>query len=614
MNIRNKTLLIISVTLIGLIILVYVASRVIVISSFVQLEADLMRRNLERVVNALDADLSAFNRSSEDWAFWQDTYEYVLGENPAYARINLIDETWETLRLNAVVYMTTTGEILYSTGYDLRNNRAVPLPASLLPHLGADSPLRNLPDLRSAHSGILLLPEGPMLVVSHNILTGDRAGPVYGLLIWGRYLDSGEIARLGEATRLSLNVYTLDDASVPADVAAIQPELLADFDASVPAVAAAPVRTHTLDDRTIAGYALLPDIYGSPALVLRVDMPRSVFAQGEASVSYFLLALLVNGLVFGVVVIVLLDRFVLSRLGKLSSSVEQVGHSGDLRARVPTGGSDELAQLGDQINAMLAALEVSQEALQAAKDSAESASRAKTVFLANMSHELRTPLNAVIGYSELIIEECEDAGYSALIPDLNKIHASGQHLLKLVNDVLDLSKIEAGKMEIAPENVNIAQMLADVVNHVSPEAERNGNKLVTHIEPGIETLFTDPVKLRQILVNVANNACKFTSDGQVDLDVRRAAPDGALLFVVRDTGIGMTAEQIEKLFQDFTQADGSTTRRYGGTGLGLSISKRFAEMLGGGITVESTPEGGSTFTLRLPAYTLAAASATSETV
>lgn len=243
------------------------------------------------------------------------------------------------------------------------------------------------------------------------------------------------------------------------------------------------------------------------------------------------------------------------------------------------------------------------------KDLAEAANVAKSQFLANMSHELRTPLNAVIGYSEMLKEEALDMGAGETMgPDLDRIRGAGKHLLSLINDVLDLSKIEAGKMELFVEEVDLAATLDDVVGTVRPLVEKNDSRLVIEVEPEIGLVRTDTTKLRQSLLNLLSNAAKFTQGGEVRLVVRRSVHDarGWVEFEVRDTGIGMTEEEISRLFQAFNQADASTTRKYGGTGLGLAITRRFARMLGGDVTVESLVGKGSTFRMTIPTETLAA--------
>ena len=258
-------------------------------------------------------------------------------------------------------------------------------------------------------------------------------------------------------------------------------------------------------------------------------------------------------------------------------------------------------------NASLAAAseqaEAAREQAEVARGHAESANRAKSAFLANMSHELRTPLSAVIGYSEMLEEEAEESGERAMLGDLGKIKANAKHLLSLINDVLDLSKIEANKMETRLETIEVAGFARDAASTVETLMRRRANTLTVDLGPALGSMHSDAVKLRQCLFNLLSNAAKFTENGRVVLRVRRDSEGGAdwLLFEVEDSGIGMSREQIDRLFQRFVQADETTTRRYGGTGLGLALTRAFARLLGGTVTVTSQEGQGTCFTLRLPA-------------
>lgn len=245
----------------------------------------------------------------------------------------------------------------------------------------------------------------------------------------------------------------------------------------------------------------------------------------------------------------------------------------------------------------------SQLELGVARDKALEASRAKSAFLANMSHELRTPLNAIIGYSEMLQEEASDSGQDDFVPDLKKVHGAGKHLLNLINDILDLSKIEAGKMELYLENFDAAQVVQEVATTIHPLVQKAGNSFEIHCDPDIGSMYNDETKVRQSLLNLLSNASKFTQQGTILLKVSRFSNNRAdwLRFEVTDTGIGMSEEQVGRLFQPFTQADASTTRRYGGTGLGLAITKRFCQMMGGDVSVSSKSGQGSVFTITLPA-------------
>ena len=258
--------------------------------------------------------------------------------------------------------------------------------------------------------------------------------------------------------------------------------------------------------------------------------------------------------------------------------------------------------VGDDMVGMLALYHDISELLQARRE-AEGASRSKSQFLANMSHELRTPLNAIIGYSEMLVEEAEDAGNEAMLADLAKIHSAGRHLLSLINDILDLSKIEAGKMDLFVEDFELGPVVEDVVATAQPLAEKNGARLETAGLEDLGVMRSDVTRIRQVLLNLLSNACKFTQEGTVRLSVtrERTGDDDRVRFVVSDDGIGMSPEQLERLFQAFTQASASTAARFGGTGLGLAISRQFCRMMGGDIEVASEEGKGSTFTVSLPA-------------
>ncbi len=263
-----------------------------------------------------------------------------------------------------------------------------------------------------------------------------------------------------------------------------------------------------------------------------------------------------------------------------------------------------LASFGQQIGVAVERIRVDeqnhriQRELEAARNEALEASRIKTEFLANMSHELRTPLNAIIGYSELLREDAEDASQPAMVDDLDKIRSAGKHLLSLINTVLDLAKVESGQVVLDVIEFQIHNLCREVANTVHPLVGTNRNTFELDVPAELGSMTADDTKLRQVLINLIGNACKFTEGGTIALRARRDGDE--VVFDVADSGIGMSQEQVGRIFTPFVQADASTTRKYGGTGLGLSVSKQFVELMGGDLSVTSEPNVGSTFTVRLP--------------
>ncbi len=363
-------------------------------------------------------------------------------------------------------------------------------------------------------------------------------------------------------------------------------------------------------------------------LFLQSDMRQwSMRARRYASI--LIIFVLVSGL-FAFFVSSRLQGLISNPILHLEDTMRMVSANKNYAVRAVKSYGDEIGRLIDGFNTMLSEIQQRDTALQStngelktrtqeleeeishrkqtqeellnAKHAAEEANRAKSTFLANMSHELRTPLNAIIGYSEMLEEETRDSGKIENVQDLRKIQASGKHLLSLINDVLDLSKIEAGKMVLHLEAFEVSQVIEEMVTTLQPAAAKNGNSIHVHLADNVNMMRADITKVRQILFNLLSNACKFTDRGTVSVNVEQIKVEDRdwIQFQVRDTGIGISAKQKENLFQEFAQADASIARKYGGTGLGLAITHRFVQLMKGCIWVESEPGQGAVFTVRLP--------------
>ncbi|MEG3986011.1 urea ABC transporter substrate-binding protein [Microcoleus sp. S28C3] len=381
-------------------------------------------------------------------------------------------------------------------------------------------------------------------------------------------------------------------------------------------------------------YLLTIEAASAPAAGVPEAAMAVLVQQTLALVSHtqhWLLGALVLSSIAGIVGFVSVSA-IIRNLGLLRQTAEQMA-SGDLTARSPVVSNDAIGVLSSTLNTMaqqisnlLNGLELRQRQLEersreleVAKNAAEAANRAKSTFLANMTHELRTPLNAIIGYSELLQEEALELGEEEFVMDLASINMAGKQLLSIISDILDISKIEAGKMTLFLETFEVLNLIEQVVTTVQPLLGKNGNTLIVNCDPNIGTIYSDSSKLRQALLNLVSNAAKFTDRGKITINVwkekeevlpidnsEELSPDPSqcqkpsIVFQVSDTGIGMTEDQVSRLFGAFTQADDSTTRRYGGTGLGLTISRKFCQMMGGDITLETEFGCGSTFTIGLP--------------
>ena len=351
------TLIVIIFTLICLIILLSAASKAIFNKRFSELEKTDVRQNAERAFSALSDDLATLNTTAGDYAGWDETYAFIEENNDRYI-VNFNDSTFVKLRLNLLLLIDNSARIVYGKGFDLKDNKEVPYAESLNKHLFPESVLLKHNDTDSSVAGIVLLEEGPMLIASRPIITSEYKGPARGTLVMGRFLDSNEISRLAETTKLSISLQNINDPRAPHDF-----QTSADFLSGQ-----APVFIQPLNTYSIAGYVLIKDIYEKPALFLKVDMPRAIYRQGQISILYFILAIVAVGLAFGAVTMLLLEKLILSRLANLSKSVNEIGTISNLSARLSIPGNDEVSRLAEKVNDMLDALEQSQCEL---KDSEE---------------------------------------------------------------------------------------------------------------------------------------------------------------------------------------------------------------------------------------------------
>jgi len=602
MTLRRQTLLIIATTIVGLLAALQATSGLILNRDFASLEARATREKARRFLQALQADITALDAMVKDWSEWDDTYEFIVSRDPGYVSSNLSNAGLVSNDLDFAIQVDPEGSVVLAVAATDESGESAPLPAGLdRPSLKGHALLEPHPD---GLAGLLSINERTLLVAAHPILTSDGEGPSRGTQILARWLTKARTNRIAEIAGVKACILRPDDRSLPGNLVTHGPTRSTDEKIVV----------CPLDADTIAGYAVLTDLQERPAVACQVRTGREIYAQGKASMRLLSLTAGAACLIWSGLTLVLIERTVLARIARLSSGIRRIGARGDIHERLPVTGNDELSSLTEAVNKMLAAIDESNRQLQAkeelerAKEAAERANLAKSESLASMSHEIRTPLTSILGYADLLMDA--DQSPSERLNCLHTIRRNGEHLLNILNDILDLSKIEAGRLVLDMANASPHEVLKEVYLLLRQRAQDKNLSLETrHVGRIPRSIRTDATRLRQILINLVGNAIKFTREGSICIEVSMAdAPDAArprIQFAIIDTGIGMSPQQIAKLFSPFVQAEASTTRQYGGTGLGLTISRRLAQALGGDISVESNVGKGSKFIVAIETGPLA---------
>ena len=538
----------------------YVTSQIIVLGSFAELEEKNVQQNVGRTLSALDNEFTDLSSKTGDYAEWDETYNFVQDANEEYIQNNLDAPTWANLRVDVAVFVNTAGQVVYGIVFQPDMTTA-PLPQSLLELLSANGTLWYHPNLESRITGIVPLAEEPLLIASRPILTSFHEGPIHGALIMGRFLDSEEIEYLSQTVHLPLSLSRFNDPETSSDFYAARQSLSKDT----------PVFVQPLNADTIAGYALLTDIYEDPFLVLRATMPRDIYKQGEASVFYFLAALIGTGVIFGITVMLILEKYVISRVDRLASEVRNIGKSKNVSEQLSwdrTGSNDELSLLADAIDSMM------EERLKAIEQLA-----------AMVGHDLRNPLTGISNAAYFLRMKIGAKLGPRAIEMLDLIDKDIEYANKIVNDLLEYS----GAIRLELSESNPKAILKEALELVKVPA----NVHVVDFTEDKPKIKVDVDKMRRAFVNMMKNAFDaMPKGGKLIAESRKARDKVEIAFT--DTGAGIPKETLERLFTPLF------TTKARGMGFGLAICKRIIEAHGGKISVESTVGKGTTFTITIP--------------
>lgn len=577
MKLVTKTILILSLSLLLLGASLYLVFTNILNSRFEDFEHKEVVQNLSRVERDLQNEVAHLVTKAKDWAAWDDSYRFMKSRDASFIESNITSESLNGMQIDSLFFFNTESELFYGATLDEKREKLIPLPETVSSFLSQNKDLFIHKDVYDSQSGLVIIDGKIALIASLPIVTTDYKGPIHGALAFVRFFDGAMQDAIAKRMSLNLRFSTPNELKLHENIE----------DKSI----------HIVSDQEIVGVQTIKDIRSHVISTVELYMRRDFMHEGRVLLHSLLKTLVVGGAFLGVLILLLFERAVLSRFRKLREELGEIASDTVHERAVSVHGRDELAELAEGMNFTL-------KALHDAKRKAQDSDRLKSEFVANMSHEIRTPMNGVVAATQLLLDTSPNEEQRELI---NTLEFSSNNLLAIINDILDLSKITSGKMTINPIAVNIRDCVGKIVTAMEPVAAQKGIVVVSNISDTIpRNVWIDPNRLGQILNNLVGNALKFTPNGGaivIHLDaIAQEAEQVQITFAVSDSGIGIPKEKQKTIFNPFSQADGSITRRFGGTGLGLSISTKLVAMMGGTLEVESITERGTRFffTISIP--------------
>lgn len=580
MTLRKKTLLITGFMIAGMVLLVYIIAQLVILQSYIQLDNDAANQNTQRAVNVFDSRLHSMEKVIIDWAFWDDTYSFADGEYPEFVEDSISDEAFQSLNLNMMLFMNKAGELINASGFDLANDQPVNVPTEVIDLLTHDSLLTTTDEDFNTKSGIVDIDGQKLMVASAPILKSDFEGPPNGTVILGRYLDDQEVALIGETLGLPIRVFAYNSPDLPTDVSTAKAKLTSNL----------PIFVQTLADNEQSGYAIINDMQGQPDLIMRIDMPRSVYQQGKQTLSYFIIFLVLVGLGFGAAILFVLEASVLSRMADLSRNVVEISESNDLKKRVPSVGEDELSSLSKVINKLLNSTEQSQVELKHRLEELAILQNQKDRFFTHAAHEFRTPLANFRTHLYLARKRPDRADeYLGVLEKVTR------QMTDLVEDIFDVARYGERSIELHELFTSLGQLLKDISADQRPFATTKSIEWEENFTTEKLNVMVDNARITQALSKIINYVISFTPpNGKVKLELSRSQDQAVIR--IGSTTMNVRREQASLIFQPFFRtSEGSTVT----TGLGLTIAKEIIERHHGRIQFEPNDDKGGTFIIEL---------------